>query len=80
MKIGVIKKIAEQLSMDDLRAAEEALYNEKQPIVDIEGEDEGEKLTHVLAAIFVKEYVSENQVDLKAALRAYAVKVRTSIS
>jgi len=80
MKIGVIKNLAESLSMDELRAAEEALYNDLTLPTMIEGDDEGEKLTHVLAAIFVQEYISENNSDIKSALRAYAIKVRTSIS
>ena len=80
MKIGLIKKIAEHLSMDELRAAEEALYNELPTPTEIEGDDEGEQLTHVLAAIFVQEYVAENKSDIKTALREYAVKVRKSIS
>jgi len=80
MKIGVIKKLAERLSMDELRAAEEALYNDLTLPTMIEGDDDGEKLTHVLAAIFVQEYILENNSDIKSALRAYAIKVRTSIS
>jgi hypothetical protein len=80
MKISVIKKLAENLSMDELRAAEEALYNDSTPPNLIEGDDEGEQLTHVLAAIFVQEYVAENNSDIKSALRAYAIKVRKSIS
>ena len=50
MKIGVIKKLAENLSMDELRAAEEALYNDSTTPTPIDGDDEGEQLTHVLAA------------------------------
>ena len=80
MKIGVIKKLAESLSMDELRAAEEALYNDLTLPTMIEGDDEGEKLTHVLAAIFIQKYIAENDSDLKTALREYAIKVRKSIS
>jgi hypothetical protein len=80
MKIGVIKKLAESLSMDELRAAEEALYNDLTLPTMIEGYDEGEKLTHVLAAIFIQKYIAENDSDLKTALREYAIKVRKSIS
>lgn len=80
MKIGVIKKLAENLSMDELRAAEEALYNDLTTPTPIDGDDEGEQLTHVLAAIFIQEYVEENNSDIKTALREYAIKVRASIS
>ncbi|HAV25553.1 MAG TPA: hypothetical protein DCX01_05185 [Bacteroidetes bacterium] len=80
MKIPVIKKLAEAYSLADLRAAEEALYNEETPAIEILGDDEGEQLTHVLAAIFIKEHMSDNSSDLKTALREYTLKVRNSIS
>ena len=45
----------------------------------IAGEDEGEQLTHVLAAIYIKEHMEEHGSDLKTALREYTLKVRNSI-
>ena len=80
MKIPVIKKLAVAYSLADLRAAEEALYNEETPAIEIIGDDEGEQLTHVIAAIFIKEHMSDNSSDLKTALREYTLKVRNSIS
>ena len=80
MKIPAIKKLVEQFSMDELKAAEEALYNEESPAIEVGGEDEGEQLTHVLAAQFIQEHMKEEGSDLKTALRAYTVKVRNSIS
>jgi hypothetical protein len=80
MKIPVIKKLAEAYSLADLRAAEEALYNEETPAIEIIGDDEGEQLTHIIAAIFIKEHMSEYSSDLKTALREYTLKVRNSIS
>ena len=80
MKIPVIKKLAEAHSLVELQAAEEALYNEETPAIEIVGDDEGEQLTHVLAAVFIKEHMAEHGSDLKTALREYTVKVRNSIS
>ena len=80
MKIPVIKKLAVAYSLADLRAAEEALYNEETPAIEIIGDDEGEQLTHVLAAIFIKEHMAEHNSDLKTALCEYTLKVRNSIS
>jgi hypothetical protein len=80
MKIPVIKKIAENYSLDQLRQAEEDFYEEKTPAIEIDGADDGEKLTHTLAAIFIKEEMEKEGVDLKTALRAYTQKVRDSIS
>jgi hypothetical protein len=80
MKIPVIKKLAETHSLKELQAAEEALYNEETLAIEVMGDDEGEQLTHVLAAVYIKEHMAENGSELKAALRAYTVKVRNSIS
>ncbi len=80
MKIPVIKKLAEAHSASELRAAEEALYNEETPAIEIIGDDEGEQLTHVIAALFIKEYMADYKSDLKTALREYTLKVRNSIS
>ena len=80
MKIPVIKKLVENVSLNELKAAEEALLEELQPDIEIEGEDEGEQLTHVFAAIFILEKMETNDVDFKTALREYTQKVRTSIS
>lgn len=79
MKIPVIKKLAEAHSLEELKAAEEALYNEEVPAIEVKGDDEGEQLTHVLAAVYIKEHMAEHGSDLKTALRAYTVKVRKSI-
>jgi hypothetical protein len=80
MKIPVIKKLTEAYSLEELQAAEEALYEEQTPTIEITGDDEGEQLTHVLAAIFIKEHMTEHGSDLKTALREYTLKVRNSIS
>ncbi len=55
--------------MEQLQAAEEALYNEEQPAIEIKGDDEGEQLTHILAAVYIKEHMAEHGSDLKTALR-----------
>ena len=80
MKIPVIRKIVETVPLDALRQAEEDLMEEKPLQVSIEGEDEGEQLTHIYAAIFILEEMANSGVDLKQALRTYTQKVRNSIS
>jgi hypothetical protein len=47
---------------------------------EVEGSDEGEKLTHILAAIWILEQMESTRVDFKTALREYTQKVRESIS
>lgn len=80
MKIPVIKKLVETLPLDTLRQAEEDLLEERALQVEIGGDDEGEQLTHVFAAIYILEQIEQEGMEFKQALRAYTQKVRTSIS
>ncbi len=80
MKVPVIRKIVEQYSIQQLRAAEEALLDERKPEIEVEGEDEGEQLTHVIAAITILSDVEQHGVDLRTAMKQYFERVRKSIS
>ncbi len=80
MKIPVIKKLVETYKLDELYQAEKDLMDEKDLAIEIEGKDEGEKLTHILAAIWIIEKMRDSSVDFMTALRAYTQKVRDSIS
>lgn len=80
MQIPVIKHLSESYNLEQLKAAEEALMNELTPSIAIEGKDEGEQLTHVLAAIQILEDVRDNSIDVRTALRNYTQRVRNSIS
>lgn len=80
MKLAAVKKLVESNSIDELKAAEEAILDEKKPEIAIEGDDEGEQLTHVIAAQWVLNRVATGKVDVKTALREYTSKVRESIS
>lgn len=80
MKIPVIKSLVENYSLSQLAEAEEAIMNETEPTFEVLGDDEGEKLTHVLAAIFIHETMDTQGLDFPTALREYTKKVRTSIS
>ncbi|SIT88900.1 DUF6952 family protein [Pontibacter indicus] len=80
MKIPVIKKLVETQSLEALTAAEEALMEEQPLAIEVEGDDEGEQLTHVIAAAWILTYMNDNGVDFKTALREYTKKVRVSIS
>jgi len=79
MKIPAIKKAVENYTVAQLQQAEAALLEEQPLPIEIEGVDEGEKLTHILAALFVKEEIA-NGNDLMTAVRAYSQRVRNSIS
>ncbi len=80
MKLPAIKKAVESYTIAELNAAEQALMEERTPEIAIEGDDEGEQLTHVLAAVFIKEKMETEGLDYLTALRQYTLRVRTSIS
>jgi hypothetical protein len=80
MKIPVIKKLVESFTQEQLVTAEEAILNETAPEIEVEGVDEGEKLTHVMAAQFILGEMAAKGIDFIAALRLYTAKVRSSIS
>lgn len=79
MQISTIKKLVENYSLEELKAAEDAILNESSPAIEINGEDEGEQLTHAIAAIWIKEDMKANGRALKDSLREYTGKVRKSI-
>jgi hypothetical protein len=80
MKIPAIKKLVENYPIDALKAAEEAIVNEESLSIEVEGEDEGEQLTHVIAAIWILEKIYASGTDFKSALREYTGRVRESIN
>lgn len=80
MKVPAIKALVEKYSIFQLIEAEAALYEEQAPEIEIEGDDEGEQLTHVLAAIWIKKDMEQNGTDVRTSLRNYTVKVRNSIN
>jgi hypothetical protein len=79
MKIPAIKRMVELYSLEELKAAELALSQEEKPAIAIEGEDEGEQLTHAFAAMWIKEKIAQG-VEFNQALRDYTQMVRGSIS
>lgn len=80
MKITAIKKLVEIHTLEELVQAEEALLDEKETAMPVEGEDEGEKLTHIFAAIWVLNKMKDENLEFKVALREYTKKVRESIN
>lgn len=80
MKIPVIKKMAESYSIDQLNDAESTLMNEEMLQIEVEGDDLGEQLTHIIAAREIKMQMLKEGLDLNRALRNYTQRVRNSIS
>ena len=80
MQLPIIRKLVETATLAQLAAAEEAIMNEQKPEIEVEGKDEGEQLTHVLAAIDILNDMQKNSIDFRTALRNYSQRVRNSIS
>ncbi|PIB35307.1 hypothetical protein BFP72_07795 [Reichenbachiella sp. 5M10] len=80
MQIPVIKELVEQYDVAQLTDAEEALLEELPLPIKVEGKDDGEVLTHILAAIWIIERMESNDLPFAKALREYTSKVRVSIS
>lgn len=80
MKIPVIKKMVEVFTVEQLEQAEQALLNEEPIPAEIEGDDEGEQLTHIIAAVWILEEMEKRDIPFPKALRAYTERVRNSIS
>ena len=80
MQIPIIKKLVEQYSVVQLQEAEAAMMEEQKPAIEVEGKDEGECLTHVLASIYIKHKMEKEGVSFNVALRDFSQRVRTSIS
>ncbi|MAX80186.1 MAG: hypothetical protein CL843_20095 [Crocinitomicaceae bacterium] len=80
MQIPVIRRIVEEYSLEQLQNAEAALLEEQPIEIDVDGNDEGEQLTHIMAAIWIKQEMEKEDIPIGKAVRNYTVKVRNSIS
>lgn len=81
MNIASVRALVEaQHSADTLRTAEEAILEGLVPSIDVLGEDEGEQLTHVMAARWVLHHMATTNDDVMTSIRAYTQRVRSSIS
>ncbi len=79
MQIPIIKKLVEAYTLVQLQDAEAAMMEEQKPAIEVDGKDEGECLTHVLASIYIKEKM-EQGTAFNQALRDFSQRVRNSIS
>ena len=80
MKIPEVKKLVDNISMEELITAEKALVAGKKLPVAVQGDDAGEQLSLILAAIFILERMQSEGLDFNTALREYTRRVRESIS
>ncbi len=80
MKLTAVKEIVGKYSIEELSNAENDLMEERPLSIEISGDDEGEKLTHIIAAIWILKEMENKSIPLPKALRNYTQRVRNSIS
>ena len=78
MKIPAIKALLE-FDLETLERAEAAIEEGETPEIKVGGVDEGDQLTNVFGAIWIKKEI-EKGTEEKDALRAFTSKVRNSIN
>lgn len=80
MKTSAIRLLVESFEESSLLRAEADLLEGKNPSIPVPGNDAGEKLTHVIGALWVTNYISHTGIDTQEALSEYKRKVLASIS
>jgi hypothetical protein len=80
MKIPAIQKLVNTKTIEECKQAENALIEGESLPFEVEGDDEGEQLTHLIAAAHILEDMKKNNCDYRTALRNYTQRVRNSIS
>ena len=78
MKLPIIKQLATDYSVDELSRAEALLAEGHEPDIPVPGDDDGERLTHAMAASYVRERLDDG-MPLPEALRAYTSRVRACL-
>ncbi|WKN44644.1 DUF6952 family protein [Tunicatimonas pelagia] len=79
MKRNKVRKLVENYTIDQLVEAEQALVEGEELSFEVEGQDAGEKLTYLLAAVYVLERVKQEGIEFHDAFQQYTLQVRESI-
>jgi len=79
MKPAVVRKLAQEHELEELESAALKFEENLENVLNVEGEDDGEKLSHLLISIFIKKRMAKGAA-MNEALREYSQKVRKVIS
>ncbi len=79
MERNIVKKLVENYTIDQLVEAEQALVEGEELALEVEGQDASEKLTYLLAAVYILEQVKLEGAEFYDAFRQYTLQVRESI-
>jgi len=78
MKAGAVRKVAKAYSIEQIDAGIEAITEREEEILEVDGDDMGERLTHLLLGRRVRSRVDAGE-DLKTAFRAEMGAVRGTL-
>jgi len=79
MKASSIRKLALAHDAPTLEQAADDLIEEREPAIEIEGEDDGERLTHINLALRIRRRVDDG-IDAKTAFRTVLADVRALLT
>lgn len=79
MKAAAVRRVAERYSTAELSDAIRAAVEEEREILDVDGEDAGERLTHLLLAQRIRARMDAGE-DLKEAFRTEMGSVRETLT
>jgi len=79
MNFEAVRILVENYTADQLTEAEHELIRGEEPSIAVKGNDASEKLTHLLAAVYVLEQMKYQGTEFSTALRQYVLQVRESI-
>ncbi len=79
MKASSARKVAEQYTSAQIAEAIEAITEREEEILAVDGEDMGERLTHLLVGQRIRTRVDAGE-DLKSAFRAEFAQVRDTLA
>ncbi len=78
MKVPVVRTLVETVPLEKIQEAILAFEKDRTNILNVEGADDGEKLSHLLVAEFALKKIAKG-MKLNEALREYSQRVRSMI-
>jgi hypothetical protein len=79
MNVGIVRKIASAHPLASIDEAITAFERDRSNPLQVEGKDDAEVMSHLLAAQFVRRRMDQGQ-DINAAFREYAQRVKGMLS
>jgi hypothetical protein len=79
VKAGAVRKLAAERRFEELEAAANSIIEAEIDLFEVEGDDMGERLTHLMLAQRIRARMDKGE-DLKEAFRAEMAAVRDVLS